>query len=248
MNSRSLLLCALLASFVAQAQNKTEEEAGDVSEVDKDSSGPLKDRVRPVSGHLFLMKKRFEISPGLGLSVRDAFYTKLIPGLALTYHFTDAYAVSLRGGYAISLVSGAAQICTTGENGSVRGCAGPSPELLAAKKAFGNMGLQFGLEFQWSPIYGKLSLIAEKFLHFNMYAAGGPVLVFYGPNQQVTVGGNLGIGFRFFVNKFMTVRLEFRDVLYYESFGTGDNESSFRNQLLGELGFSFFLPTVFEPG
>jgi len=36
----------------------SEQEAGDVSEVDKDRLGPLRERVRPVSGHLFLKQGR----------------------------------------------------------------------------------------------------------------------------------------------------------------------------------------------
>ena len=61
-----------LALFAAPAFAASEDEAGDVSEVDKDSAGPLRERVRPVSGHLFLMDGRFEVSPGIGISLRDA--------------------------------------------------------------------------------------------------------------------------------------------------------------------------------
>ena len=109
---RSLAITvALLAAAPAFAQSKAEDEAGDVSEVDKDSSGPLRERIPPVSGHVFLMDGRFEISPELGISLRDAFFTKYLFGASLTYHFTETLGVSLRGGYTLSIISGAAQIC-----------------------------------------------------------------------------------------------------------------------------------------
>lgn len=247
MRALRLALLLGLVPFAALAQ-KSEEEAGDTSEADKDAAGPLRERVRPVSGQVFLMKGRFELSPGLALSFKDAFFTKYTPLLALTYHLNDAFALSLHGAYNISVVSGAAQICTNGAEGTIRGCTPPTMQQLTAANAYGQMGLMAGLELQWSPIYGKIGLVAEKFLEFNMYAALGPSLVMYGPQNSATAGANLGIGFRFFINKFLCVRLELRDVIYSESFAAPYAESSLRNQLMGEFGFSIFLPTAFDAG
>ena len=246
-----LTLLAALLPLAAFAQ-KSEDEAGDVSEADKDAAGPLRDRVRPVSGHQFLMSGRFEASPGIGLSVKDAFYTKYTPTLALTFHFNEAIALGVRGGYSISVVSGAAQICSTGMSG-MRGCRAPTQEELTSNSAYGQLSVNAGLELQWSPIYGKLGLFAEKFLEFNMYLALGPTFLMYGPANTPTVGGNIGVGGRFFINKFLCVRLELRDLLYNESFAASPSgealaKSSFRNQLMGELGLSIFLPLTFDPG
>jgi outer membrane beta-barrel protein len=242
----SLVLALLPLAAFAQ---KSEEEAGDVSEADKDAAGPLRERVRPVSGHQFLMAGRFEASPGFNLSLRDAFFTKYSPTLALTYHFTEIVALGLRGGYSFSTVSGAAQICSSVPGG--RECRPPTQEELTTNNAFGQMSLNAGLELQLSPIYGKIGLVAEKFLEFNMYLALGPTFLMYGPQNTPTVGGNIGVGGRFFINKFLCVRLELRDLLYNESFpATGEAlaKSSFRNQLMAEVGLSIFLPLSFDPG
>lgn len=257
--ARWWLLLALVA-LPALAQ-KSEDEAGDVSEADKDSSGPLRDRIPPVSGHLFLMDGRFEVSPGIGLSVRDAFFTKVFFGAALTYHFTESIAVSARGGYNLSLISGAAQICTAGTSSTPPSCRSPTLEELTtqlesngtrstANVAYGLNTVLASVDFQWAPIYGKLSLSAERMLSFNMYALLGPSLVMYGPNSELGVGGNVGLGFRFFLNKFLTIRTELRDNIYYErGVGTnadGEPNGSLRNQLMVEFGFSIFLPTTFQ--
>jgi hypothetical protein len=80
-----------------------------------------------------------------------------------------------------------------------------------------------------------------------MYGLVGPTLVMYGPNNVLTVGGNVGLGFRFFLNKFLTVRIELRDTIYYENgFQGAAPVGSLRNQLMAEFGFSIFLPTVFQ--
>ncbi len=251
-----LLLVLVAAPVFAQ---RSEEEAGDVSEADKDSSGPLRERIPPVSGHLFLMDGRFELSPAIGLSVRDAFFTKVMFGASLTYHFTETLAVSLRGGYNLSLVSGAAQICVPGDATAIppvpAGCRSPTTEELTSRidpatgqripsnVAFGFNTVVASLDLQWAPIYGKLSLAAERILGFNLYGLIGPAIVLYGPTNELAPGGNVGLGFRFFLNKFLTVRIELRDTVYFEN---GFPSGSLRNQLMAELGFSIFIPTVFQ--
>ncbi len=239
----ALVSLTTLAPIAASAQSSAESEAGDVSEVDKDALGPLRERVRPVSGQLFLKKGRFEVSPGVTISVKDAFYTKYILGLSLTYHLAETWAVGLRGGYSIPLVAGAAQICTTGENALCR----PPTMAELERRAPGQISLVAGLDLQWAPIYGKISLISEKFLHFDLYGIIGASAVQYvsdtGP--KFTPGGNAGVGMRFFINRWMTVRTEVRDLIYAESYAT---KGSVRNQILFELGFSMFFPTVFNEG
>lgn len=244
---RLLWLLVVLAATPGFAQRTSEDEAGDVSEVDKDAAGPLKERIRPVSGHLFLMNKRLELSPGIGLSIRDAFWQKLGFGAAVTYHFTEEVGLSLRGMYNLSLISGTAQVCDP----STGVCNAPTKEELTtqngrpANVAYGNMSLLTSVDLQWAPIYGKLALFSEKVLNFNMYGLVGPSFLMYGPTNTFTVGGNVGVGFRFFLNKWLTVRLELRDVLYYE-LGPTKEQNSFRNQLMAELGFSMFFPTLFR--
>jgi outer membrane beta-barrel protein len=230
------------------ASASSEQEAGDVSEVDKDRLGPLRERVQPVSGHLFLKKGRFELSPSTTISVRDAFFTKYILGGTLTFHPMETLGLSLRAGYSIPTVAGASQICTfeNTEGGSAtRGCRLPTLEELRTQSAPGELNLVGGVDVQWAPIYGKMSLLAEQFLHFDLYGIGGASAIQYrGPGgaSQLTVGGNVGVGMRFFLNRWMTVRTEFRDLIYVEK--AVNPSQMLRNQLLFELGVSFFFPNA----
>jgi len=222
-----------------------EQEAGDVSEVDKDRLGPLRERVVPVSGHLFLKKGRLELSPSATFSIKDAFYTKYILGGVLTYHATETLGFSLRAGYSLPTVAAAAQICTFESTGgtTTRGCRRPTFEDLD-DRAPGKILLMGGVDVQWAPIYGKMSLLSEQFLHFDLYGVGGATAVQYrAPGvTELTVGGNVGVGMRFFVNRWMTVRAEFRDLIYVEK--AVNPSTTLRNQLLFELGASFFFPNA----
>jgi outer membrane beta-barrel protein len=252
MRCASLIVLLSLTSTAALAQ-RSEEEAGDVSEVDKDSSGPLRDRIPPVSGYFFRSAERFELSPFFGISVRDAFFTKLMFGAAATYHFTNMWALSGRGAFVLPLISGAAQICEQATATSSGGCRPPTEAELTtssgrpANISYGLIRFVGSIDLQWQPIYGKLSLSAESFLGFSMYALLGPAAVLYGPTNVFTVGGNLGIGFRFFFNKWLTLRVELRDTIYFEQyFDPTAGRDSLRNQLHAEFGFSMFLPTTFK--
>lgn len=233
-----------------------EEEAGDVSEVDKDALGPLRERIRPVSGHMFLKKGRFEISPSASVSIRDAFYKKYLFGASLTYYPTETLGVGLRAGYAVNTVAGSAQICEFGgDTGDTRGCRAPSKGELDGQ-APGQLTLLGGADVQWAPIYGKLSLLAEKFVHFDMYGIVGASVVQYrgpetrlvdgqpvaGSKSYLTAGGNVGVGLRFFFNRWVTLRTELRDLIYVEK-GREPTPTYLRNQILFELGLSFFFPS-----
>jgi outer membrane beta-barrel protein len=252
-------LCMLLwapTAVWAEQEEETEAEARETVERGVDV-GPLRDRVAPVTGNFFSKKGRFEISPSLTFTLRDAFYTKYIVGATLAYHFSDSWAIAIRGGYSFPVVSGAAQICTTEAtvSGAVRGCRLPHLSELDGK-APGQINFLGGADVYWEPLYGKIALWSELFVHLDFYVVGGPALIVYsgptsngtaGSQPYFTAGGNIGIGTRIFLTKWLTLRGEFRDILYVEKVSSG-NGSSFRNQLVFELGVSFFLPSLTGTG
>src|SRR2546423_5025293 len=116
-------LMLLLAPAAARAQD--DSETGDVGAIDREA-GPLRDRIKPVSGHLFLKAGRFEISPAASVSVRDAFFTKFGFGGSLTYHLTETLAFGARGAYALDTIAGSAQICTVDPVTHNRSCRSPT--------------------------------------------------------------------------------------------------------------------------
>src|SRR5262245_30143168 len=179
---RTLLLGAslLLLLSPAAARAQDDSEGTDVGAIDREA-GPLRDRIKPVSGHLFLKTGRVEISPAASMSVRDAFFSKYAFGGSLTYHFTETLALGVRGAYVIDVISGAAQFCTVDPMTRARSCRSPTYAELDGV-APGQISLLGGVDFQWAPIYGKLSLLAEQFLHFDIYGIlGGSAVGYRGP-------------------------------------------------------------------
>ena len=237
------LSLSLLAPPALAAQGE-ETEAGDTAEVDKDASGPLRDRIRPVSGHVFLHKGRFEISPLASVSLKDPFFTKYVFGAALLYHPWETVAIGVRGAYSIPTVSSVLNIC------SGAGCGPPIMNDITGR-APGEITLFAGADVYWAPIYGKISLLAEQFLHFDLYGlVGAAVVQYHGPTDtggaaMLAPAADIGLGARVFVNRWLTARAEIRDVAHFEELA-GTNNLSQQHQLLVELGVSFFFPLSFS--
>jgi outer membrane beta-barrel protein len=243
----SFSLLVLLIAGSSFAQTAAQQEAGDVSEVDKDRLGPLRERIQPVSGHVFRKKGRFELSPSGSLSFKDAFFTKYSLGAALTYHPAETFGISAHFNYAFASVSGAAEICTRAPDNT--NCRAPTKSELDGR-APGQIKLFASLDGQWAPIYGKFSLVSESFVHFDLYGVGGPAVVQYlapsdsgvGSVTRTTFGGNVGFGLRIFLNRWATLRTELRDLIYNEQVLQPAPATTLRNQLFFELGFSMFFP------
>jgi outer membrane beta-barrel protein len=216
------LLCVLLSVPAAWAQ-------------DDEEGGSLKDRIKGVSGKLYLKSGRLELTllPLTSVSLNDAFYQKLGGGLQLAYHFSDAWALGLTGTYSLNLDSG---------NATYYGRQGESIPY-AGKRTY-----LFSLEGMWAPLYGKISVAAEWTLHFDTYLLVG--LGGIGGEQTSSAGDSsfgvaatFGLGARLFFLRWLALRLEFRDYLLFNdkvTFGTQE-KADVQNQLMINIGLSFFV-------
>ena len=95
-------------------------------------------------------------------------------------------------------------------------------------------------------IIKKVRLMSVGKVAAFLYGLLGAAMVQYGgANSAITFGGNLGLGMRFFITRWLTFRTELRDLIYVESAQPND---SLRNQILVEFGLSMFFPTTFNEG
>lgn len=235
---RPLTLLALLAALALPAGVQAAQPAGE-AEADAAKAKPidLQDKMPPVSGRLFLKNGRFEISPTLSASLADAFFQKYGLGLKLNYHFLESFSVGLFATYALDTPSGVVTVCKA--DGS---CSEPGLEELA--KLPGKLGLLAGLDLAWAPIYGKFNVFSEKVLHFDVaLIAGASAIQYEAPDgsDSIAVGGHFGLGQRYFITPSMTLRIELRDYIYSgKTVQLGNSDSKLENQIMFELGLSFF--------
>ncbi len=201
----------------------------------------LQDRIPAVSGPLFLKAGRHEISPIFTLSMADAFRQKAGGGLYYAWHLQEHFALSLRGGYMKGFSSGAVQVCPTQET-----CEGP--DAVTLDRLPGNLTFMATGSGEVSPLYGKLNIIAEWVIHFDIFASVGAGVVGYGNTSGTGTAMGLAIplavGQRIFIGEWFALRVEFSDLLYTQV--DNNDERHLRGQLGFTLGASFFFPTTFS--
>ena len=231
---------ALALPFNALADSSP-DGAGEDVEVVKTTG--LEDRIPPVSGRLFYKKHRFELSPTVDVSFGDAFFQKIGVGLKADYHIFDTFSVSAHVLYHFNLTSRAVTACDEAGN-----CERPKANEMT--KVPGKLALVAGLGLEWTPLYGKLSLMAEQFLHFDFGIIGGVDGIQYmapetpesGNANKFTFGGHVGFLFRIAFTERIALRFELRDYIYRgETVRLGDMTSKIENQIMFEIGLSFLL-------
>lgn len=220
----------------AAADSPSKEEAAPAEEARPPS---LESRIPPVSGQAFTTSGRFELTPGLGLSLNDPFVQKFIPELALGYHLSQSLYLGLRGGYALSTFSGVVSACS--ETGSGPSCGPPSATQLGQLP--GQMSFMGFVEAGWSPIYGKVSLFAEKVIHFDFSALLGVGAIGIGtpasPDGTVSAGSTIspalgpGLGERLFFGEHVALEAELRDYVLLSP--------SLTTQLMFHVGLAFLM-------
>jgi outer membrane beta-barrel protein len=65
-----------------------------------------------------------------------------------------------------------------------------------------------GGEIMWSPIYGKLSVLGELIVHYDLHLLGGVGFTGNENGNQFTLSG--GIGQQVFINRHLSVRVDYR--------------------------------------
>ena len=191
-----------------------------------------------VRNRLYQVAGRFEISPTIGFSLVDRLTKHINFTVGLGYHFSDSWALELRAGYALSdHTSLADQVQADFLQKNI--------QLVDDFSSLWEMKGSAVLGVRWSPIYGKISLLAEVPVHFQTYVwLGGGVGSFHrqsvvyceqlsgsGPGDYhcgswltqnaIRPTGSAAIGFRFFTHQGGAVVLEFRDYLFADSYLTG---------------------------
>lgn len=229
----TLLALLALVAAPAAAKTPTDEEMGDQLERDLEKKWGRTRAVQVVVDRLYPKASRFELDVFFGVLPNDAFLLYLTPGLRMAWHFNEQWALELGGAYSLGVDTG------------LRKQLEQNDALIQARTR-DQVIARFGLAVVWSPIYGKFAWVNSKVAHFDMYfllEAGG---VYTEGEESLGLDGGiwpevgLGLGFRFFLSKRVSVRLEFRQRLAVRE---GLEDDAFRLAFPSEisLGLAFVL-------
>jgi outer membrane beta-barrel protein len=207
-------------------------------------------KIRPISGQLYSKAGRFELTPTANFSLNDAFFTKQLFGAKLGWHVSEQWSVA--GWYVVGRVAetGSTSVCPTGT-----GCTEATAAQLA--QVPGAIERMTGGEIAYAPVYGKLNVLAEKVLHFDLSVLAGVDWITHRQVLSVvdaaalgggdaptrsTIGFHAGLGARVFFTSWLALRVEVKDYLYQVPIGNNFDRTDWQNQLFTELGLSLFFP------
>ncbi len=215
---------ALFVSVPGQAQQKQQK---------------FSDTIHVIQRKPVLQKGRFDIAPRIGVTFNDAIQRNFRVGANANYHFTERFYVgALFDWYNFGGVLGG-QSTAFEEIGTETKTNAEAPVLNWAG----------GLELGFVPIVGKFSFFNSAILYYDVGITAGGVWTDSAsvalPSSKGGAGGTISLSTRIFLNRWMAVNLEVRDVMYMASL-KGMTEKSLSHAASASIGMSFFLPTAFK--
>jgi outer membrane beta-barrel protein len=259
----------LLALGVSPAAGAAGPEGPGIDAVELFREGrPARDSVE---NRFFLKEGRFELTPMLGYVPNNPFAQRFVGGIGMGYHFSEAFAVQ-------GLVTYSPDLGTSdlkGLTGTLLRIAdeGGTREF---QQPLDKITLSFAANVVWAPLYGKINLIGETVLNFDLYFLAGVGMnsktnyfacleddqvainnsdascTASGPaTTEVVVGPNVGMGFNFFLNQSVAFKLDGRMNFYVDGVPQYDpTEPVEGNRLYNNIvvsgGVSIFFPKMQE--
>lgn len=205
------------------------QEDATAKTADEGTGLTLQQRIRAVSRHVFLKGGRFEVAPLAGITTNDPFYRRWQLGARVSYHVNDVFSVDVGGaGVLYSEFLDPAPIL-----GQLSTPVDDEAQLFG----YGDVGVTF------SPLYGKVAVMAEWVIHFDTFLSGGLGATFDETTTIVHPALELGIGSRVFLTRWLVLRTDLRDYIYPQDRGSG---VKVQNLLNLNVGLGIFFPFDFE--
>lgn len=173
---------------------------------------PLIDPPKMVLNRNVPLKFRAEIGVGMGFGLDEPFYYPFYPSFFINFNFTEVQAISFTGTYFFPWLSGGGDLLKQGVEGiGVKG--EPILTVFDALKAPYPQMSAF-LNYQYSPFYGKISLAKNWVMNLSIYGFAGLGVVVSNNNDHWPAG-NLGIGQKLYINKWLGIRWDLGFYAYH---------------------------------
>jgi outer membrane beta-barrel protein len=203
----------------------------------------------------FLKVRRTELFPFVGTTMNDNMIRHYAAGGELAYYLTDVLAVGVEGQYFAHTFQ--------------------EPYDLVARQArrlptLNEYKWSAALDFHYVPIYGKFAILDHQLVTWESFFTAGigagesaviPRDKSFPGFSNLLIMPNVGASMRFFITKWITVNLGIRDYIFYDHFEPRNRsdtmfatsadakdhaEGSLINNLMFQIGVSFWVPTSFE--
>ncbi len=206
----------------ASPEKKTGEPIRDVTDLGK--LQPFSD-IAVISKRYLPKSQRFELFLAPTMILNDAFFLNYGGTGRLAYYFRERYGIEVLGTF-LSVTE--------------RSVTQKLAERRVRTSSFVTPQVFYGVDFKWTPIYGKMSWINKKITPFDLYFSGGAGLT--GTNQATSDPTlHLGTGQIFALSKNSAFRWDFSWNMYVSK-TKEDTAGSLYHNIFISMGWSFFFP------
>ncbi len=261
----------LFASAPALAADDSTDHPA-IDAIDDYQAGPK--RRPPVVNRFFAKERRLEISPTFGIVTNNPFASRFVGGLQLGYHVSDTFSLQFQG-----------QFSPDAREGDLKNLVS---ELLqrARQQVVNNQGEAGDDQFQqpldklaltasvaasWAPIYGKINLVGETVLNFDLYLTAGVGAIVKNnwvaryetpdetgdivnlqaatPGSETLPTGIIGIGQNYFVTQSLAVKIDARATFWVDNPPQYNpnvpvSGSQLYNNFMASAGVAVFFPKM----
>jgi outer membrane beta-barrel protein len=200
----------------------------------------------------FLKRRRVELMPFFATTMNDNLIQHFALGGEVNYFLTDILSIGVAGMYYFKNV--------LDQEFYTRYHFHRVPSLNKYKYTA-------TLNFAYVPIYGKFTLFNKSIMHYEVFATAGvgisgteiiPRDYRYDPfSNNFTLTFPVGLGGRLFLTKWLAIQAAFRSYILLDKFepttrtddveaDKGNASTDIVNNMMFNIGFSFFLPTSFK--
>lgn len=179
-------------------------------ELAEQGESELNKAVRVFQQRYLVKRHRLELQLGGGMSVNDPMVTHFAADAGLFFHFTDQIAVGVTASKYAARDSASA--------GAVENSFG----LFAEKSHLQAGGM---LEAQWAPFFGKFSVFGLGVVQVDGFLLVGGGVERTTRGTDLKGAGEIGLGLRLHLLRWLSLSADIRDVIYQEQFQTCDDSS-----------------------
>ncbi len=226
-----LCLAALAMAAIAPRSALAEDVKGDPTyngsqpiDGELDKYWNAEQKVTSLQNPMYERKGGFEAALHFGVVPNDSFYFPKAVGGRLGYFLTDT--LSVEGGFSY-LLNGNSDLqafliaVPGGKNGPT--------DLTKGAKKVPQMKWLSSVDLAWAPLHGKIGIFASKLSNFDLGFVGGVGIIGANidtsadgdsvPESKVKVGGHWGATMRFYLTRWLNVRWDYRQFLYFPDQG-----------------------------
>lgn len=263
----AVLISAFALGTALPAHAADDEESPGLEAADQFRNGEKKRKA--VENRFFLKGDRFEIAPVVGYVPNNPFAVRYVGGGFLGFHFSETIAAQAQISYSPDL----GEQDLKGLVGVLLDRAFNAGADVDFQQPLDKVELSAAFGVAWSPFYGKINLVGETVLNFDLYGFAGAAMIskknfvaLYDPAgidngdvvnlqpdsgqpNEVLVAPVLGIGQNYFLNQMMSFKIDVRAAFYIDDKPQYDpnnppTEKQLYNNLIVSGGVAFFFPRM----